>query len=94
MLPPRRVEQLKDEYGMTADELITALITPIAVQSVILRKELPILIAVTALSALLVWDGLLTRWDAVLLLAVFGGLIAWSIVAARGQGRGTAASAL
>lgn len=66
---------------------ITALITPIAVQSVILRKELPILIAVTALSALLVWDGLLTRWDAVLLLAVFGGLIAWSIVAARGQGR-------
>jgi cation:H+ antiporter len=66
---------------------ITALITPIAVQSVILRKELPILIAVTALSALLVWDGLLTRWDAVLLLAVFGGLIAWSIVAARGQSR-------
>jgi cation:H+ antiporter len=70
---------------------ITALITPIAVQSVILRKELPILIAVTALSALLVWDGLLTRWDAVLLLAVFGGLIAWSIVAARGQGLDTLA---
>ena len=70
---------------------ITALITPIAVQSVILRKELPILMAVTALSAFLVWDGLITRWDALLLLAVFGGLIAWSIVAARGQHRDTLA---
>ena len=28
VLPPDRVEELKEEYGMTADELITALITP------------------------------------------------------------------
>ncbi|MBW8316833.1 MAG: hypothetical protein K0M73_18465, partial [Hydrogenophaga sp.] len=40
---------------------ITALIAPILVRSVILRKELPILMAVTALSALLVWDGVLSR---------------------------------
>lgn len=70
---------------------ITALITPIAVRSVILRKELPILMAVMGLTAVLVWDGLITRWDAWLLLAVFGGLIAWSIVAARGQHRDTLA---
>jgi cation:H+ antiporter len=70
---------------------ITAMITPIAVQSTVLRKELPLLMAVTALSTLLVWDGLLTRWDGFALLAVFGGLIAWSIVAARGQHRDTLA---
>ena len=28
VLPPERVEELKEAYGMTADELITALITP------------------------------------------------------------------
>ena len=71
---------------------ITALITPIAVRSVILRKELPILMAVMALTALLVWDSLISRWDAWLLLVVFGGLIAWSIVAARGQERDTLAT--
>lgn len=65
---------------------ITALIAPILVQSVILRKELPILMAVTALSALLVWDGVLSRLDAAVLLLVFGTLVTWSIVEARNSG--------
>ena len=68
---------------------MTALILPIAVRSAILRKELPILMAATGLTAALVWDGVLTRTDAFLLLAVFAVLIVWSIVAARGQGRDT-----
>lgn len=65
---------------------ITALIAPILVRSVILRKELPILMAVTALSALLVWDGVLSRLDAAVLLLVFGTLVTWSIVEARSGG--------
>jgi cation:H+ antiporter len=70
---------------------VTALITPIGVRSIILRKELPLLMAVTALSGFLVSDGLLSRRDAILLLAVFAGLVVWSIVAARGKGRDTLA---
>jgi cation:H+ antiporter len=69
----------------------TALLLPIAVQSGVLRKELPILMAATGLSAALVWDGVLTRGDSLLLLAVFLALIIWSILAARGQGRDTLA---
>jgi cation:H+ antiporter len=59
---------------------LTALISPIAVHSQVLRKELPILIAVTALAAWQLWDGEITRTDAWVLLAVFAGLMAWSIV--------------
>ncbi|MFW5330791.1 calcium/sodium antiporter [Hydrogenophaga sp. ZJX-1] len=71
---------------------ITALIAPILVRSVILRKELPILMAVTALSALLVWDGVLSRLDAAVLLLVFGTLVTWSIVEARAGGGDTLAA--
>lgn len=59
---------------------VTALISPIVVHSMILRKELPILAAVTALSAYLVWDGEISRLDAWVLLAVFGVLVTWSIL--------------
>lgn len=58
---------------------VTAMISPIAVHSQVLRKELPILTAVTALAAWQIWDGEITRLDAVVLLAVFGFLMAWSI---------------
>jgi len=58
---------------------LTALISPIVVQSQILRKELPILTAVTALSVALVWDLQIVAWEAWLLLAVFAGLLAWSV---------------
>lgn len=58
---------------------LTALISPIAVHSQVLRKELPILTAVTALAAWQLWDGTLTRADAGVLLGVFAGLMAWTI---------------
>lgn len=60
---------------------VTALIAPIAAQSVVVRKEIPILAGVTVLSAGLLWDGTLSRFDAVVLLAAFAGLVGWSIVA-------------
>ncbi|MFZ5572689.1 MAG: calcium/sodium antiporter [Thermodesulfobacteriota bacterium] len=58
---------------------LTALISPIAVHSQVLRKELPILTMVTALAAWQLRDGKITRLDAVVLLTVFGGLLAWTI---------------
>jgi len=58
---------------------LTALISPISVHSQVLRKELPILTAVTALSAWQIWDGEISRVDGLVLLGVFGGLMAWTI---------------
>ena len=58
---------------------LAAIISPIAVHSQVLRKELPVLTAVTALAAWQSWDGEITRTDALVLLAVFGGLMAWTL---------------
>lgn len=58
---------------------LTALISPITVHSQVLKKELPILTLITALTAWLVWDGQITRLDAVILLLCFAALISWTI---------------
>jgi cation:H+ antiporter len=58
---------------------LTALISPIAVHSQVLRKELPILTMITGLAAWQVWDGEISRFDAFVLLAVFAGLMTWTI---------------
>ena len=58
---------------------LTALLKPVAVHSRVLRKELPILTGVTVLAAWQVHDGTIGRIDALVLLAVFGGLMAWTI---------------
>jgi len=58
---------------------ITALISPIAVHSQVLRKELPILMLVTALAAWQLLDGAISRGDAIVLLSVFAGLMGWTI---------------
>ncbi len=58
---------------------LTALISPIAVSSQVLRKELSILTAVTVLAGWQVWDGEISLLDAVVLLVVFGALMTWTI---------------
>ncbi len=58
---------------------ITALISPITVKSAVLRKEFPILIAITILSAVLLYDLSLSRIDAVILLVVFVLLMTWTV---------------
>ncbi len=58
---------------------LTALISPIAVHSQVLRKELPVLTAVTVLAAWQLWDGEISRLDAGVLLALFAGLMGWTI---------------
>lgn len=58
---------------------LTALISPIAVQSRVLRKELPLLMVVTLLAAWQLYDGELSRIDALVLLLAFAALMGWSI---------------
>jgi len=58
---------------------ITALLAPIAVHSQVMRKELPILTLITLAAAWLLFDGDLSRADAGILLAMFAGLLGWSI---------------
>jgi len=58
---------------------LTALISPIAVHSQVLRKELPILIALAGLAAYQLWDGHVSRTDAWILLGLFACLMGWTI---------------
>lgn len=58
---------------------LTALISPITVHSQVLKKELPILIGVTGLAAWQIFDGQLTRFDALIMLLVFAALMVWTI---------------
>ncbi|WP_010323712.1 calcium/sodium antiporter [Marinobacterium stanieri] len=59
---------------------ITALLSPIAVHSQILRKELPVLMAFTLLAGYQLLDGQITRMEAVVLLGVFFLMMGWSIM--------------
>lgn len=58
---------------------ITAIISPIAVHSQVIRKELPILTAVTLFAAWQIYDNEFTRLDAWLLLAVFAAIMGWTL---------------
>jgi cation:H+ antiporter len=58
---------------------LTALVSPILVHSNIVRKEIPILIAIGALFGLFIWDGVLTRLEAGFLLLGFFSLIGWAV---------------
>ncbi len=62
---------------------VTAIILPIAVKRGILRKELPLLIVVTALAWLLLIDGELSRADATVLLVALLVLTTWLVLQAR-----------
>lgn len=58
---------------------VTALIAPIAVHSDAIRREIPILIGVTGLTVALLFDGTLSRIDAIVLFVAFLALIGWSV---------------
>ncbi|OZB15079.1 MAG: calcium/sodium antiporter [Marinobacter sp. 34-60-7] len=57
----------------------TALLAPIAVHSQVMRKELPILTLVTLFAVWQVFDGELSRLDAMVLIGLFFVLLGWSI---------------
>lgn len=58
---------------------LVALISPIAVNSQVVRKELPILMAITLFAGWQLYDGQLSRSDALGLLVVFFMVVGWSI---------------
>jgi len=58
---------------------ITALIIPITVHSSIIKRELPLLIAISAFAILLLLDGNLSRLDGILMLVCFVIVMGWSI---------------
>lgn len=57
---------------------VTLVVAPLNLRSAALLRELPLLLGATVLNAALVWDGVLSRLDAALLLAGFVALLAWS----------------
>lgn len=66
---------------------LTAIITPILVQSKIVRKEIPLLLLISLTLGYFLWDGSLTRFESILLLVGFFTLIGWSIYSAmKGKG--------
>ncbi|WP_419692765.1 calcium/sodium antiporter [Mannheimia haemolytica] len=76
---------LGNAYGSNITNIVlilglTAIIKPLSVNSDVLKKELPILLAVTLLSAYLVYDANVTQLDAIILLAVFFVYMAWTII--------------
>lgn len=66
---------------------ITALIGPVAVASVVMKRELPLLCLVTVISAFLIWDGTVSRLDGWLLITMFAVVMGWSIIRGMKQGR-------
>jgi len=58
---------------------VSALIVPIAVHSAIIRRELPLLILFGMLAGVLLWNGVLSQLESLLLLAGFFGLMGWTI---------------
>ena len=58
---------------------LTAVMAPIAVHSQVIRKELPLLLGLTLIAGFQLIDGELSRLDGWVLLAVFAGVMGWSI---------------
>lgn len=59
---------------------VAALIRPMKINSGVLKRELPILCLVTALAIFQIWDGFLSRTDAVVLLGVFAALMLGTLI--------------
>jgi len=62
---------------------ITALISPILVDSQVLRRTLPILTVVTLTAAWQLLDDTISRFDALVLLGVFAVIMVWTVVQGR-----------
>lgn len=62
---------------------VTAIIIPVVVKKIALRRDLPILLAVSVLAFYQLHDGAISRMDAVVLLAVFVGIMLFNILSER-----------
>jgi cation:H+ antiporter len=61
----------------------TALLIPLSVHSSVLKREYPLLLAVSAMAYILMWDGDLSRFDGVLLAVTLVGVLGWMIYTAK-----------
>lgn len=64
---------------------LTALIKPLTVHGSVIKKELPILLIVTVLSAYFLFDMRIARLEAIVLLALFIGYVVWTIWSSKKQ---------
>ncbi|SOC58026.1 cation:H+ antiporter [Chromohalobacter canadensis] len=69
---------------------LVALFSPLMMHSQVLRQELPLLLLVTLASLWCLQDGSVSRWDAVLLLAMLAAFLIYSVM----RGRQTGSDAL
>lgn len=60
-----------------------ALLSPIVVSSQVIRKELPLLIGITAIAVIQISDASISRLDAIILLLLFACIVAWTVYAGR-----------
>ena len=61
---------------------VTAIVAPIAVNSKIVKKEIPLLLLIVLFTGYLLLDNTLTLFEGVILLAGFFALVLWSVFAA------------
>ncbi|RQW64654.1 calcium/sodium antiporter [Vibrio viridaestus] len=61
---------------------LTAIISPIAVHSAIVKKEIPILLIITLVLGVMLWDYYISTLEAWILIVAFIGVIGWSIIGA------------
>ena len=62
---------------------VTALITPLSVHSGVLKREYPLLLAISLISLALMWDGTLDRFDGIILVILLIVILSWMIRSAR-----------
>jgi cation:H+ antiporter len=62
---------------------LSAVFATIAVHSSIVRKEMPILLGVTLLAGWQLWDGVISRNDALVLVLLLFGIMGWMVYAAK-----------
>ncbi|MBZ5488211.1 calcium/sodium antiporter [Halomonas aquamarina] len=62
-----------------------ALMAPLAVHSSVIRKEMPLLVLVTLITGVMLWDGWVSRWEAAVLLVALAVFIVVSIVRSKKQ---------
>lgn len=78
---------LGNAYGSNISNIalilgVVAVISPIAINSAVLRKELPVLTVITLLAGYQLMDGQISRLDAWILIGLLAALMGWSIYSA------------
>jgi cation:H+ antiporter len=62
---------------------VTALVTPLSVHSGVLKREYPLLLAISLISLALMWDGTLSRVDGLILMTLLVAILLWMVRSAR-----------